>query len=124
MAEVNIKRDPQKDLTSIIVTGQLTADDIASAINHFYENPTRLVLWEAENCQLDELSATDLEKASKLISKVKKDRPEGKTAFVIEKENFGLAVLFEGFTRMENLPYEYRSFTSHDEAISWLSDYH
>lgn len=122
MANIQTEVDKQNNLTTINVTGMLTADDIYNAISNFYKNPTRLVLWDANDCQLNDLSPVDLEKATKLISRVKAEQPEGKTAFVIQKDNFGLGVLFEGFTKIEHLPREYRSFTSREEALRWLNE--
>ncbi|MEJ2141276.1 MAG: hypothetical protein P8Y24_02780 [Gammaproteobacteria bacterium] len=122
MADVRTEIDTNRSLTTITARGQLTADDILKAINDFYKKPTRLVLWDVNGCTLDDLSAIDLENASKAIARTKNGRPEGKTAFVIEKDNFGLGVLFEGFAKIENLPYEYRSFTSREEAMHWLNE--
>ena len=67
--------------------------------------------------------AVDLEKATKLISQVKIHQSRGKTAFVMPKDDFSLGVLFEGLTKIENLPREYRSFTSHEEAERWLEQH-
>lgn len=120
MADIQIGTDEQKDLTTFTVKGTLTADNILKAINDFYKNPTRLVLWHANDTVLNEISPADLENATRLISEVKTGRPEGKTAFVIGKDDFSLGVLFEGFSKIEHLPYEYRSFTSEDEAMHWL----
>lgn len=122
MADVQTEIDKNKDLTTITVAGLLTAEDITTTIRNFYKNPTRLVLWYANDCELDALSATDLEEASKLISQMKPVKNEGKTAFVVGNDNFGLGVLFETFTKIEHLPREYRSFTSEEEAIRWLSE--
>ena len=122
MADVRTEIDTSSSLTTITARGQLTADDILKAIDDFYRSPTRLVLWDVNGCSLDNLTAIDLENASKAIAKTKIGRPEGKTAFVIEKDNFGLGVLFEGFAKMENLPYEYRSFISKEEALRWLNE--
>lgn len=122
MAKIYTDIDAQKNLTTITVTGLLTIDDITSAISNFYSNPTRLVLWDTNDAQLNELSAVDLEKATKMISRLKNHSSEGKTAFVIERDNFGLGVLFEGLTKIENLPRQYRSFTSREEAIRWLDE--
>ena len=122
MADFKTVIDKQKDLTSITVTGLLTIVDITSAISDYYSNPTRLVLWDTNDAQLNELSAVDLEKATKMISRLQNHSSEGKTAFVIERDSFGLGVLFEGLTKIENLPREYRSFTSHEEAMRWLDE--
>ncbi len=121
MADINTEIDKQSDLTTITVNGSLTAEDINEAIRNFYNHPTRLVLWLANHCQLDDLSPLELEEASKLISQVKTEHSEGKTAFVLGTNDFGLGVLFETFTRIEHLPREYRSFTSIDEAMRWLT---
>ena len=123
MADIYTDINNEKDLTTITVTGELTPDDISNAIKNFYNNPTRLVLWNANHCQLDNLSPTDLEEASKLISQIKPDHSEGKTAFVLESTDFGLGVLFETFTKIQHLPREYRSFTSEEEAKRWLTDH-
>jgi hypothetical protein len=122
MADFRTLVDKQKDLTTITVTGLLTIDDISNAISDYYNNPTRFVLWDSNDSQLNELSAVDLEKATKMISHLKTDNSAGKTAFILGNDNFGLGVLFEGLTKIENLPREYRSFTSREEAIRWLSE--
>lgn len=123
MADLKINIDKEKDLTTINVTGTVTADDITNAITNFYKNPTQFALFDVDNCQLSELSAVDLEKATKLISQVKVHQSKGKTAFVMPKDDFSLGVLFEGLTKIENLPREYRSFTSHEEAERWLEQH-
>lgn len=122
MADFRTEIDKQKDLTTITVTGLLTIDDITGAIIDYYNNPTRLVLWDSNKSQLNDLSAVDLEKATKMIAQLKTDNSKGKTAFVLGNDNFGLGVLFEGLTKIENLPREYRSFTSREEAERWLSE--
>ena len=123
MADLKINIDKEKDLTTINVNGVVTADDISNAITNFYKNPTQFVIFDADNCQLNELSAVDLEKATKLIAQVKAHQSKGKTAFVMPKDDFSLGVLFEGLTKIENLPREYRSFTSHEEAERWIEQH-
>jgi hypothetical protein len=121
MAELKKEVNSQLDLTSYEITGTLIKSDIEHFVKDFYQHqPTQLVLLDASGCILRELSAKDLEDISKLILEIKAGRETGKTAFVISKTDLGMGVLFENLAKMERLPYNYRSFTSRDEALNWL----
>lgn len=121
MAEINKDVNSDSNLTTYSVTGSLHKNEVEDIVKDFYsQEPSQFVLWDVTSCSQIDLSAADLEQISKLISETRINRPKGKTAFVINENDLSLGILFENFAKMKNLPYEYRSFNSPDEALAWF----
>ena len=121
VAEITKNTDSELSLTTYTISGVLNKNDIENIVKDFYAHqPTKLVLWDVTGCSQINISAVELDDISKLILKTKTDRPEGKTAFVINEDNMSLGILFENFSKMGHLPYEYRSFHTLGAALNWL----
>ena len=118
MAKIDIYPDSQNDLTVYTVHGELTAEEIIKTIPQY---STRLILWDAREGTLGQISTDELRKISKTAQALNNKRIEGKTAFVGKKDiDYGIGRMYEAFADLEGLPFEYSTFKSMEDAKHWL----
>ena len=118
MATIDVSIDSQNDVTVFTVRGELTADDILKTIGEY---STTLILWDAMDGSVSNISAEDFRKISRIVKTTTKKSSRGKTAFVGRQEiDFGLGRMYEAFANIANLPIEYKTFKNVDEAKDWL----
>ena len=62
MAQFDIVTEKDRDLTRIVLTGEVAADDIVAATNSFYASDcTSKLLFDFSRCDVSALSADDLD---------------------------------------------------------------
>ena len=122
MAKIDVKIDTDKDLTTFIVEGSLTADEILEySIKYYDDKPTRLVLWDGTNGTVSSISNVEFSAISQKMRNFTKNRLNGKTALVGRFDvDFGLARSYESHAAIAQLPVKYRAFCNVDEAMQWL----
>lgn len=122
MANINIKIDTGKDLTTFTVEGVLTAAEILQYSSEYYEkSPTKYVLWDATAGSVSKITNEEFSKIAKYMKKYTKKRAGGKTALVGRFDiDFGLARQYGAYAEIEQLPVEYQIFRSVEEAMKWL----
>ena len=122
MAKIETIIDSQKDLSVFTVNGALIADEIIERVEEYYtRHPTKLVLWIMGEVDLTAITSAGIERIIQIAKKHTGKRQEGKTAIVGAKDiDYGLARMYEAYTGLENLPYEYKIFKDVDEAKEWL----
>ena len=122
MAQITTTVDLEKELTTFVAKGRLSADEIIKKVEEFYtRNPTKLVLWALEEAVTSGISGEEIEKIILTAKKFSARRKEGKTAIVGPKEiDYGLGRMYQAYAGIENLPYEYRIFKELEEAKDWL----
>jgi len=122
MAIIETIVDSQGDLSVFTVNGELTADEIIERVEEYYtKHPTKLVLWIMGDVDLSAITREGIERIIQTAKKNTGKRKEGKTAIVGSKDiEYGLARMYEAYTGLENLPYEYKIFKNVDEAKEWL----
>ena len=122
MAIIETIVDSQNDLSVFTVNGELNADEIIERVEEYYnKHPTKLVLWIMGDVDLSAITGTGIERIIQIAKKNTGKRQEGKTAIVGSKDiDFGLARMYEAYTGLENLPYEYKIFKNVGEAKEWL----
>jgi len=125
---VTYKIDPSKNLTSFVVYGEISAEDILSAIRPIYENPDLLptlnVLWDYREGVPDPLIRDeDIEKIASYLSNHATKRAGGKTAIVARADlEFDISKKYEFFTRLKGLSITVEVFRSLGEAMLWLDE--
>ena len=118
--------DKTKNLTIYTLTGELTVDDIRSAISSFWEahEVTLKGLWDARSAKLTNLKSEDMERIAALIGQYShrfEERKGGKSAVVASSDlQYGLSRILETFFEIEGFPTQLRIFRIMDEAIKWL----
>ena len=122
MARIETIIDSQNDLSVFTVNGALIADEIIERVEEYYiTHPTKLVLWIMGDVDLSAITREGIERIIQTAKKNTGKRKEGKTAIVGSKDiEYGLARMYEAYTGLENLPYEYKIFKNVDEAKEWL----
>ena len=122
MARIETIIDSQNDLSVFTVNGALIADEIIERVEEYYtRHPTKLVLWIMGEVDLTAITSAGIERIIQIAKKHTGKRQEGKTAIVGSKDiDYGLARMYEAYTGLENLPYEYKIFKDVDEAKEWL----
>ena len=122
MARIETTVDLEKNLTMYVVNGHLSADEIIEKVIVYYtEHPTKLVLWVMADAFTSGISTGEIEKIILTAKKYSGSRKEGKTAIVGPKEiDYGLGRMYQTFSELEGLPYEYMVFKELEEAKDWL----
>jgi hypothetical protein len=122
MARIETTVDLEKDLTMYVVNGKVSADEIIEKVVEYYtKHPTKLVLWVMEDAFTEGISTEEIQEIILTAKKYSGSRKEGKTAIVGPKEiDYGLGRMYQTFSEIEGLPYEYRVFKELEEAKNWL----
>jgi hypothetical protein len=122
MARIVTTVDLEKDLTMYVVNGKVSADEIIEKVVEYYtKHPTKLVLWVMEDAFTEGISTEEIQEIILTAKKYSGSRKEGKTAIVGPKEiDYGLGRMYQTFSEIEGLPYEYRVFKELEEAKNWL----
>ena len=90
--------DNTKQLTTFLVEGEVSFDEIAVQIKELYEEdaPTRNVLWDASNGSVANLTTEQIENLASFSPRFSKKREGGKTALYSPGDlAFGLSRMFE-----------------------------
>ena len=118
--------DQTKNLTIYTLTGELTVDDIQSAIKSFYEahKLTLKGLWDARSAKLTDLKSSDMESIAVFIGRFRdrfEERKGGKSAVVASSDlQYGLSRILGTFYEIEESPIQLKIFRVMDEAMEWL----
>ena len=116
--------DPEKELTTLVVSGELSYEKWLDAHKSIYEeHPTKNLLWDFRNADFYPITSRDVEFMADYVQKHGHLRAGGKTAWVVSKAlEFGMLRMAETFGEIRQLPFEIRLFHSMDEATQWLDE--
>jgi len=122
MANIETDIDFEKDLTIFSVKGELTANEIIQyASGPYNQTPTKLVIWDVSEGHIYNNTSDEFRNIALKMKKLTEKRQGGKTAFIGNLDaDFGMGRMYEVFAKTENLPVEFKSFKSLDEAMKWL----
>ena len=118
--------DKIKNLTIYTLTGELTLDDIQSAIKSFWEahELTLNTLWDARRAKLTNLESSDMESITTFIDQYThrfEERKGGKSAVVASSDLvYGLSRILGTLYEIEDFPNQLKIFRIMDEAMEWL----
>ena len=124
--KLRVQRD--KNLTTFVVYGEVSADDMLAAIKPFYEDPdfkpTLNVLWDYREGTPDpSIRDEDIEKIVLYLSNHAGKRAGGKTAIVARADlEFDVSKRYEFFTQLKGLSVTVEVFRSLGEAMIWLNE--
>ena len=108
-----------------ILSGQISEDDLISALEYFFEvNTSANILWDLREAEFDEeLSISTLRNIANIIKRKSPLRTRGKTALVASSDfGFGLARTYEAFAAMEGIKNKIAVFRSMEKAVEWLEE--
>lgn len=125
---IRYKIDRPNNLTTFVVYGEISADDVLSALRPIYEDPnlapTLNVLWDyREGAPDPSIRDEDLEKIVSYLSNHAGKRAGGKTAIVARADlEFDVSKKYAFFTQLKGLSIDVEVFRSLGEAMMWLNE--
>ena len=118
--------DKAKSLTIYTLVGELTLDEILSAIKSFWEahELTLNVLWDARSAKLTNLKSSDIERIAGFIDQYRhrfEERKGGNTAVVASSDlQYGFSRILGTLYEIKDFPTKLQTFRQMDEAMEWL----
>jgi len=125
---ISSKIDRSNSLTTFILKGDISADDILLAQKTLYENPdqppTLNVLWDIQEAIVTPpIKDEDLNRIVSYLSINADSRKGGKTAIVARVNfDFNVSKKYELFTQLKGLAVTVAVFRSLGEATMWLEE--
>lgn len=106
----------------VIVSGQVTADEVTEAIATYFDGPTTPnVLWDLRKADLSGLSAEAVAKVARQVAGQGDARAAGRTALVADGDlAFGLSRMYESTLRGASTARPTAIFRDMNEALAWL----
>jgi hypothetical protein len=122
MANIQVHVDSKKQLTIYTVTGEVTWNEIADALENYYSNdPTVGVLWDFRAIDTSDLSRRELINILSVAKKYAHQRKNGKTAIVVSNDlSFGISRMYKSYAEIYEHPIDHRITKDYDEAMKWL----
>ena len=122
MGSITATFHSDKDLTLVKATGKMTADDFHDYMVKYYAGKTTLlILWDLTKAGLSGLTTDEVRKIAQSTMKISDVRKGGKTALVFDKTlEYGMGRMFEAYSDIADMPFEFRAFKSIDDAKEWL----
>jgi hypothetical protein len=122
--EIKVTIDKKANLRRHVVTGRLSGKDLHEALSSIYKGPDFVpdmnVLWDLRGAEVSEMSSSDIEEVSELVSRHWGKGGSSRAAIVVSQDfEFGLSRMYQVFleSRMET---QIRVFRSIDEAEAWI----
>ena len=125
---ITVSVDQPNNLTTFVVYGEVSADDVLAAIRPFYEDPgfepTLNVLWDyREGAPDPSITDKEIEQIVSYLSNHAGKRAGGKTAIVARADlEFDVSKKYEFFTQLKGLSITVKVFRSLGEAMIWLHE--
>ena len=123
MARIESFTSKQMDLTFHRVRGVLHSDELRPTASKFYaQGVTLKVLWDFAGADLTRIPSHDFDAIISEVRAYTHSRAGGRTAFVVTEEvNFGLGRMVEMLSAAMEMPFEFRSFRSLEQAAGGLN---
>ena len=119
---IETTRDADQDLTTHVVTGFVSEEEMHGALEDFYEGqPTALVLWDMSQAEVAHVTPEMLQKFVHRAAELGVSRRGGRTAVIASGDlQFGLGRMSETFAEIESTPFSFCVFRSRQDAMRWL----
>jgi hypothetical protein len=122
MGSIKAITDKNKNLTIITATGRLTAADFMQWVQAYYAGEvTQFILWDLTKANLSEITHDEVEAHAKFFNHLAGARKGGRSAFVFDSSlEYGLGRMYQILSEIENVPIDFQTFRSIQEAREWL----
>ncbi len=122
MGSIETSKEISSGLTVNIATGKIAAEDILNWVLEYYSgNSTKFILWDFTEADLSNITSEEFRGIASEVKKRSEIRMDGKTALVFGRDlEFGLGRMFQAFSEIEGVLFEYMSFRDIVEARKWL----
>ena len=122
MGTITTSKDTSINLTTNIAKGKLSYDNLLSWVNDYYAGRiTKYILWDLTEADLSKIKIEEFRKLAEVIKRNSGMRKGGKTALVFKRDlEYGLGRMFEVFSEMQDIKFEFMSFRDVEKAKKWL----
>jgi hypothetical protein len=122
MGTIKTSTDMSLNLTINIAEGIILIDDLSAWVTEYYGGTvTEFVLWDFTEADLSKITTGEFIKLVELVKNKSNLREGGKTPLVFKKDSgFGLGRMFEVYSELEGMKFEFMSFRSMKKARKWL----
>lgn len=122
MAQIKSQTFVELNLTMHRVKGLLNGDEMRRAAAEFYNQTVTLnVLWEFIDLDTTQIPSEEIHQIIDEVRALTHSRVGGRTAFVVTNDlDFGLGRMIEMVSEARDMPFEFRSFKSLEQAARWL----
>lgn len=80
-----------------------------------------MILWDLTKADLAGLSTDEVKGLAQRTRQISDVRKGGKTALVFDKAlEYGIGRMFEAYSDIADMPFEFKAFQNIDEAREWL----
>ena len=119
---ISIKRIKDQDLTVFVVTDELPIEELWQTVkSSLAGEPTSKSLWDARETKGIPGYPKNIGNLLSYTKRHGQKRPPGKTAIVTSTARyFGLTKVTEAISEILEIPWEFRSFRTIEEAVEWL----
>ena len=122
MSSIDISVDNTLELSTYVVKGKISFEEIFDALLEFYSHPTKYLIWDIREADISNASNDDLRKLVKTTKEVARVRPSGKTAILGQTDlQFGLARMYATYGELEDHPVQISVFRSLEPAMKWIT---
>jgi hypothetical protein len=127
MAPIVTHSDRSKDLTTHVCTGQISVDEILTAVKKYFSGEdTKDVLWDFAEAHVD-MRQPQIDRLMIYLRRVPPEELEkrrgGRVAIVPPGEYaVGVMEQFKGWSAMVDDPFEWQMFYDAEEALGWLEE--
>jgi hypothetical protein len=116
--------DPEKLLTILVASGELSFKKIMASLKSFYEDqPTKNLLWNFRNAKMTSITSGHIEVITSYVEQHGHKRSGGKSAWVVSRDlEFGMMRITETLALVKKIPFQIKLFRSLDKAEQWLEE--
>ena len=120
---IKFKIDQSIDLSTFLVNGPVSYDEVHTAIKQFYQStnpqPTKNILWDLRDASVSEIRYEDAQELAFFATSVDNRKEIGRTAIVASEDVvFGVSRIFGAF--IDDSAVKFEVFRNFDEAYNWV----
>ena len=120
---IEVKHDPEMQLTTFTCTGTPTPEEVEAQLVDFYKDtPSLFTIWDYTSSDLSELTAGKIRELAGVLKKTSHSREGGRSALVFSMAQ--LMVINDRLPSLAELEIEKASikiFSEMEKALAWIA---
>lgn len=124
MVNLSFRNDADLHISTMVVTGVVTPDELIDAAGKFYaDEPSSFAICDMSQANLRLFSSADVQRMLNFTVQRAQSRSGGKTAIIASGDlEFGLSRMYQSMADIADHPVSIRVFRSEEEALLWLHE--
>ncbi len=114
----------RSNITIRKVFGQVTCDELISALRDSYANPiTGYWIWDLSEADTKQITSADAQRIAEFASANTHIKPKGRTAIIAPTDlTFGMSRVFEIYSELASVPVQVKICRTQSEALGWMDE--